>query len=149
MNIRIFLDEVYNSEFCKEPFAEGTTLNSTRPINLNLLSLRFPITAITSILHRVTGVVLFLSIPYALWILAHSLQSETDFVYVSLTLQKPLFKWLNWLILSALAYHLTAGIRHILADFGLGISKQGGKQAAWVTLAIALLLSISIGVWVC
>lgn len=124
-------------------------MNQTRPVNLNLFTIKFPIAAIASILHRISGVVLFLLIPYALWLLYHSLHSETDFVFLTLTLQKPLFKLLSWAWLTALSYHLLAGIRHILADLHVGTSKRGGASGAWIVILLALISSIVIGYWVC
>ena len=118
-------------------------MNQSRPINLNLFTLHFPIAAIVSILHRISGVVLFLFIPFGLWMLYHSLHSEVDFVYLGFTLKKPLVKFLVWVWLTAFAYHLLAGIRHILADMHIGITKQGGALNAWLTLIFALILSIS------
>ncbi len=125
------------------------TVNPIRPVNLNLLTIHLPIAAIASILHRVSGVILFLFIPFALWMLYHSLHSETDFVFLTLTLKKPLFKLLVWGWLTALAYHLLAGFRHILADAHIGTSKQGGARGAWLVIILAFIASTAIGYWVC
>ncbi|MBI5448327.1 MAG: succinate dehydrogenase, cytochrome b556 subunit [Gammaproteobacteria bacterium] len=124
-------------------------MTPSRPVNLNLLTIKLPVAAIASILHRLSGVALFLFIPYALWLLYHSLHSEIDFVFLTLTLQKPLFKLLTWLWLTALGYHLLAGTRHILADFHLGTSKQGGARSAVFVIISAVILSLFIGYWVC
>lgn len=124
-------------------------LNQPRPINLNLFTIKFPISAIASILHRISGVALFLFTPFALWMLYHSLHSETDFVFLSLNLQRPLFKIIIWMGLTALAYHLLAGIRHILMDFHMGVTKKGGASSAWAVIILALISSIGIGCWLC
>lgn len=125
------------------------TLNQTRPVNLNLFTIKFPIAAIVSILHRLSGVALFLFIPFGLWMLYHSLHSETDFVFLGLTLKRPLFKFLVWLWLTSLGYHLIAGIRHILADLHIGLTKEGSTRSAGLVIIVALILSIIIGFWLC
>jgi succinate dehydrogenase / fumarate reductase, cytochrome b subunit len=89
---------------------------TNRPKNLNLFTIRLPINAVVSILHRVSGVGLFLSIPLVLLALQSLVQSEAS--YLALT------SWLNtWfvkLLLIGLAWaffhHFFAGIRHLLQD---------------------------------
>lgn len=120
-----------------------------RPVNLRLTSIKFPMTAIVSILHRISGVLLFIFIPYCLCLLQKSLQSEESFAEVSIYFSQAYAKLIVWVILSAFIYHLFAGIRHLLLDFGVGESLNGGRISAWVTL---LLIIISIGLtgyWLC
>ena len=53
-----------------------------------------------------------------------------------------------WLLLSALFYHLIAGTKHLLLDFGIGESKQGAKTGATLTVVLAAIAIIGAGVWV-
>jgi len=124
-------------------------LRQPRPVYLNLLTIKLPLAGFVSILHRITGLILFLFIPFALWILYHSLHSETDFVFLTLNLKKPFFKILLWIGLSALGYHLLAGLRHLLADLHIGTSKQGGTNSAAIVLILAITLSTLIGYGLC
>jgi len=88
-------------------------VNSQRPVNLDLRTIKLPITAYTSILHRVSGVILFLGIVVMLFALDKSLASEEGFAEVQACLTSPLAKLIIWGLLSALLYHLVAGVRHI------------------------------------
>jgi len=122
-------------------------VNKKRPVNLGLLTIRFPITAIVSILHRVSGVVLFLSIPILLYLLSCSLTTSDGFDDVMTLLQGFWAKLMIFGILSAGLYHLVAGIRHLLMDCGFAEEKTSGKVAARVMLVIAIVLIIIMGVW--
>jgi len=118
-----------------------------RPINLNLLTIHFPIPAIVSILHRISGVVLFLVIPLMLWGLNLSLASPQDFDDIHRLLTTPCAKLMIWAVLSALIYHLVAGVRHLLMDVGIGETLKSGRLGAKLTIIISLVLIVLIGIW--
>ncbi|MFS9598930.1 succinate dehydrogenase, cytochrome b556 subunit, partial [Klebsiella variicola] len=88
-------------------------VNSKRPVNLDLRTIKLPVTAYTSILHRISGVILFLGIAVLLFALDKSLSSEEGFEQVKACLTSPLAKLVIWGLLSALLYHLVAGVRHL------------------------------------
>ena len=71
-------------------------VNSKRPVNLDLRTIKLPVTAYTSILHRISGVILFVSIAILLWMLDTSLSSESGFEQVQSCLQHPLAKLVVW-----------------------------------------------------
>ena len=116
-----------------------------RPINLNLFTISFPMTAIISILHRISGVLLFFMIPAFLCLLQYSLQSSADFVRVQSLFNMPVIKLITWLTLSALGYHIIAGLRHLIMDLGIGESKCAGKVMVKIVLGISILLIIYLG----
>lgn len=118
-----------------------------RPVNLNLFTIKFPIPAIISILHRISGLLLFLFIPALLWALQNSLGSAGDFQALSDTLSSPFAKLLIWILLSSLIYHLTAGIRHLIQDLGYGESLAVGRLSAKIVLVFSILMAIGIGIW--
>lgn len=122
-------------------------MNKKRPVNLDLSTIKFPIMAIASITHRVTGVVLLAGILILLWMLDTSLTSEEGFTAVAEALTLPLAKVVVWAVLAALAFHLVAGLRHLLMDLGIGESLKGGRTGAWLTFALAVVLIILAGVW--
>lgn len=122
-------------------------MKNQRPVNLELSKFSFPVTAIVSILHRISGVFIFAGVAILLWLLDASLKSEDSFLAVQQTLAQPLWSFVVWLVLAALAYHLVAGVRHVLMDLGLGESLQGGRLAAKLTLVVALVLMVLAGVW--
>lgn len=90
-----------------------------RPVNLDLQTIRFPITAIASILHRVSGVITFVAVGILLWLLGTSLSSPEGFLTAASIMDSFFVKFIMWGILTALAYHVVVGIRHLMMDFWL------------------------------
>ena len=117
-------------------------VKDTRPVNLDLTTVKFPLPAITSILHRISGVGLFLGIGVVLYFLQLSLESEAGFERVLELLRATPVKLTIWLILAGLLYHLIAGIKHLLMDWGLGESREGALRGAQVTLVLAIVAAI-------
>ena len=117
-------------------------VKDTRPVNLDLTTVKFPLPAITSILHRISGVGLFLGIGVVLYFLQLSLESEAGFERVLELLRATPVKLTIWLILAGLLYHLIAGIKHLLMDWGLGESREGALRGAQVTLVLAIVAAV-------
>lgn len=122
-------------------------MNKPRPINVYLLSYKYPVTAIISVLHRISGVLLFLLIPLLLWLLASSLASPDQFDNLLDILSNPFLKLILWVFLSALLYHLVAGIRHLIMDLGWGESLQSARASAWAVAVISAILTLIAGIW--
>lgn len=122
-------------------------MKKTRPVNLDLFSFRFPLVALTSIAHRIAGIVLFAAIPLLLCWLACSLKSEADFAATKAWLDTWLGKGLAFLISAALIYHLIAGIRHLIMDFGIGETLSGGQKGSQLIIALSSILILLWGVW--
>jgi succinate dehydrogenase / fumarate reductase, cytochrome b subunit len=122
-------------------------VNKKRPVNLDLVSIRFPITAIVSILHRLSGIFLFFAIPFLLYFLHTSLHSQAGFDQVSAYTQVFWVKFITFIILSGLIYHLFAGIRHLIMDCGIGETRQGGKIGAYILLIVSIISILATGVW--
>lgn len=125
-----------------------STVKNKRPVNLNLLTIHFPLPAIVSILHRASGVLLFLLIPFLIWGLQTSLASAQDFDQLYLKLRAPFAKFVIWVLLSAFLYHFVAGIRHLLMDMSIGEGLQSGRLGAKVTMALSFILIILAGIWI-
>lgn len=119
-----------------------------RPKNLNLLTIRLPIPAIVSILHRISGFILFLFIPLILWALSLSLSSPDDFDVLHQFLSSPFMKLLVWGLLSAFIYHFFAGIRHLLMDVHVGDELKSGRMSAQITIALSIVFIILAGIWI-
>ena len=122
--------------------------NDKRPVNLDLGAFRFPLPAITSILHRISGFALFFAMIFLLYALQLSLKSEQSFIDLQALLATPLAKLFAWLILTAIAYHFVAGIKHLLMDVGIGEELGSGLLAARLTLFIGIILAVLAGVWI-
>lgn len=118
-----------------------------RPVNLNILTLRFPITAWVSIAHRLSGIFLIFLIPLLLWGLQESLASPERFQALRQYFTQALVKIALWIFLSALFYHWLAGIRHLLLDVHVGESKSGGKRGAKLLILFAIAGSLLLGVF--
>ncbi|MFQ3786767.1 succinate dehydrogenase, cytochrome b556 subunit [Halomonas sp. A29] len=124
-------------------------MNSKRPVNLDLTTIHFPLPALTSIAHRITGVILFVGLIFAFWALDKSLASPEGFATVRDTLANNILaKLIAWGLLSALAFHFVAGIKHMLMDAGFGVTLEGGVKKAQATVVISAVLIILAGVWV-
>lgn len=123
-------------------------MKDTRPKNLNLFAIKWPLAAITSITHRISGIVIFIGVAALLYLLELSLESEAGFGLVVELLTNPLVKFITWAIVAALLYHLIAGIKHLLLDFGIGDTIQGGLRGAQLTIVLAAVAIVMSGVWI-
>jgi succinate dehydrogenase / fumarate reductase cytochrome b subunit len=123
-------------------------VNKKKPINLDLMTMRFPVMAIVSILHRLSGVLLFLLMPVILYFLSLSLADENSFFQLQALFEQPFIKILLWLFTSALVYHLLAGFRHLIMDLGLGEELITARRTATFIIIAALILAIAVGVWI-
>ena len=101
-----------------------------RPVNLNLLSIRQPVTAIASIAHRISGVLLFLSIPFVIWMLERSLSSPAGFEQITSLFEQGLMKLFAILIAWSAAHHFFAGIRFLLLDLEIGVELGPARISA-------------------
>lgn len=122
--------------------------NKQRPVNLDLQTISFPVTAIASILHRVSGVITFVALSILLWMLGTSLSSPEGFDTVMSILDNILVKLVFWGILTALAYHIIGGIRHLIMDMGYWEELESGSQSARVAFVITGVLAVLAGVLV-
>ncbi len=123
-------------------------MNDKRPVNLDLSTIKFPVTAIASITHRVTGVAIFLALPILLWMLDRSLASPESFADLKELMTSPLVKLVVWAILAVLLSHLVAGIRHLIMDTGVGETLEGGRRGAKLVFIISAVLILLVGGWI-
>ncbi len=117
-----------------------------QPINLELASLKFPVTAIVSILHRISGIALFLLTPVMLYWLHLSLASEISFAELGAQLETSLWKFVLWIFSAALLYHVLAGMRHVLMDIGWGEALSSARMSAMTLIVLSVIGAICLGV---
>lgn len=122
-------------------------MNTKRPINLDLTTIKFPPMAIASILHRVSGVVLFLLFPFILYYFDLSLRGTSSFAALRLTLESLSAKLMLWAFGAALIYHLLAGIRHLIMDAGYGEHLSAGRNSAIGVIIASVVLTLLLGFW--
>lgn len=123
-------------------------LKKERPVYLSLTQFKFPITAIASIVHRITGVLLFVGIAYLIWLLDLGLDSQTGFAEAQAVLAEPLPKLVLIGVLGLLTYHLVAGVKHMVMDFHVGDTFEAASAASYAVFAISILLTLALGVWI-
>lgn len=122
-------------------------MNKNRPVNLDISTLKLPITAYASILHRISGVVMLLGVAVLLWMLDTSLSSQEGFFQVQESLTSPIAKAVIWFVLVGLGYHMIAGVRHLFMDLGLGETLEGGRLGARIVIVLAIVQAIVVGIW--
>ena len=121
------------------------TTTTRRPVHLNLVKIKLPIGGIMSIIHRATGVFMFLVTPYLIYLLSLSLSGPAGYQQASDSVHSLLGTLVVFFLMWSLAHHLLAGIRYLLIDVDLGVEKDMARQTALgVTVAgpiLALLLT--------
>jgi succinate dehydrogenase / fumarate reductase cytochrome b subunit len=104
--------------------------------------------AITSIMHRLSGIAVFLLLPFMLYLLQQSLHSPESFASLQTCIQSNFVKFLIWGFISALFYHFMAGVRHMIGDMGYGESVDTARKTAVVLLVLTVISTIGFGVWI-
>lgn len=123
-------------------------MKSNRPINLPLsqvISVNTSPMAIASILHRISGIILFLLIPVMLWVLQRSLASPESFAVV---FDNIVVRFIAWIFVASIAYHFVMGIKHLLADMGFNEELKSGRMASMACMVIAAVLIVLSFIWV-
>jgi succinate dehydrogenase / fumarate reductase cytochrome b subunit len=119
-----------------------------RPVNLDMLSIRQPITAWASITHRASGVFLFAGMAVLLWALDASLASAESFAMLQTCLTSVWVKVVVWAVLAGLIYHSVAGVKHLIMDLGIGETMAGGILAARIVVGLSVILMLLAGFWI-
>ena len=124
-------------------------MTAERPVNLSLPGLfaAMPVTAVASILHRISGIVLFVGTLYLCYLLDLALRGQTGFAQATEVLATPLGKSALWGILAALGYHLLAGVKHLLLDLHVGDTLAGARLASWISIVLAVLAAVAAALW--
>lgn len=122
-------------------------MKKQRPVNLDLTTIKMHPAANASILHRVSGVIMVFAIGILLWALSLSLSSAEGFAQLQELFDGIIFYIILLGTLSALTYHLLGGIRHLFMDLGYFEEKVSGNLSANITIALWLVLTILVGVW--
>ena len=123
-------------------------MRKERPKNLDLSTVDFPITATASILHRVSGIIVFIALAIFLTLLNYSLSSAEDFQHVQAFLDSFFVGIIMWGALTGLAYHAVFGIRHMIQDLGHWEELESAALSAKVGFVVTAVLSILAGILV-
>lgn len=118
-----------------------------RPKYLNLFTIKLPLPGVVSILHRISGVLLFLFIPLALYLLQLSLASEEGFEAAKQVLSGSFAKLVLLGLAWALLHHFFAGLRYLAMDMHYCIDLSQTRRACMAIMTIAIGLTLLLGAW--
>jgi succinate dehydrogenase / fumarate reductase cytochrome b subunit len=121
-------------------------MQKQRPKHLDLAKIRLPVPGIVSILHRISGVALFFSLPLLIYLLRGSLSSAETFDAYRAVIAHPLIKLVLIGLLWAYLHHFCAGIRFLFLDVHKGLELQTARATAKIVLAVSLALTVILGV---
>lgn len=120
----------------------GSAFKDKRPVYLNLFKIHLPIAGMVSLAQRLSGILMFLAMPFIVYLLDLSVQSSAGFDRAIAMLQQPLLLAVQILLVWALAHHLFAGIRFLLIDADLGVDRQAANYSAWLVIALSVLTTV-------
>ena len=127
------------------PSLQPTPRQRPKYVDLNLLHL--PLPGLVSILHRITGVVMFLfMIPAVLFVLQRTLGSEAGFDRWKAVFSEPIVKLIVLGFVWSYLHHLFAGIRYLLLDIQVGTALQPARTSAIIVLALGLIGTVLVGI---
>lgn len=100
-----------------------------------------------SIAHRISGVLLFLGVAYLLYLLDLALSSEAGFARAQALLAAASPKLVLLGVLAVLAYHLLAGVKHLLLDLHIGDSMAAARLGSWAVFTLTAFVVVLLGAW--
>ncbi|MES2116906.1 MAG: succinate dehydrogenase, cytochrome b556 subunit [Pseudomonadota bacterium] len=106
-----------------------------------LSNYRLPLAGVVSILHRISGLMMFLLLPFVLYLLELSLRSEISYAYFQGIASQPLVKLIILALVWGYMQHFCAGVRHLFMDLHFGLDKLSARKSAATVLAISLSLT--------
>ncbi len=122
---------------------------NTRPKNLDLTTIKLPIMGLTSILHRISAVIIWTAMIFFLPVLYISLESAEGFNQIKTMLSDSLLAQLFlWGFLTVLGYYIVGGLKHIIQEFGYFESLKGGAVISMIAIGLGICLSILSGFWI-
>lgn len=116
-----------------------------RPVHLNLFRIHLPLAGWVSILHRMSGALLFVAFPLGVWGLSDSLSGEAGFQRMAEWVAHPLSKLFLLLLIGAFAHHLFAGVRHLALDVHWGVERKRARQSGVAVLLATGLITLLAG----
>jgi succinate dehydrogenase / fumarate reductase cytochrome b subunit len=113
---------------------------------------RLPLAGIVSILHRVSGGLMFVLLPFIIWLFDKSVSSEHSFQQFTSAFSAGLWIFPGWFVklvtlalMWAYLHHLIAGVRHLYMDATHSVTKEFGKSSAVATLVLSIGLTLILG----
>jgi succinate dehydrogenase / fumarate reductase cytochrome b subunit len=113
-----------------------------RPVYLNLFRIHLPLPGWVSILHRVSGALLFFALPLGVWSLSVSLSGDAGFRRMADALAHPLARLVLLGLVWAFAHHFLAGVRHLALDVHWGTELKRARQSSLAVMLVAGLVTL-------
>jgi len=123
----------------------NVAIKKKRPVYLNLVQIRLPLPGFVSILHRISGALLFVAGVWLLFMLDRSLASEAGFESVRRYVDFPLVKLALLGLIWAYCHHFCAGIRYLFLDLDKGVDLATARMTSWIVLVASVLLTAFLG----
>jgi succinate dehydrogenase / fumarate reductase cytochrome b subunit len=120
-------------------------MNKKRPKHLALHLIKLPLPGFVSILHRVSGMALFLALPFLLWMLQYSLRSIETYTQLMAVLAQPLAKLVMLGLLWAFLHHFCAGLRYLAIDMHWVSNLEQARNSSRVVMFVSLALTVLLG----
>lgn len=118
-------------------------MNTKRPVNLDLMTITLPVTAVASILHRITAVISWFAFTLLIILLWVGLSTPEMYANISqFFASNPIGQFLTWGFLTAFGYYCAASAKHIIQDLGFCEDLKGGRCISWAAIAVGVVLSI-------
>jgi succinate dehydrogenase / fumarate reductase cytochrome b subunit len=124
------------------------TSRRSAPVYLNLLRIQFPVGAVTSIGHRISGVLLFASFPWLTYLLDLSLRDAAGFERACWLLQSGAMKLASVPVVWSLFHHLFSGVRFLLIDLETGVTLHRARSSAWLVNTAGVLATLLYLAWI-
>jgi succinate dehydrogenase / fumarate reductase cytochrome b subunit len=110
-----------------------------------ILKYRLPLAGRVSILHRASGLILFLLLPFALYLFEQSLTSEITFDTLKGIASNIIVKLIVLVLSWAFLFHFCAGVRHLIMDTNhSAVTKERGRTTSAVVLIVSSLLTLAV-----
>lgn len=113
-----------------------------RPRYLNLIKISMPVAAVVSIGHRISGFLLVIAIPFLIYAFQLSVSSAEAYGQVLAVLENPIILTIIALLVWSFSHHFFAGIRFLLIDIDIGVSKAAARTSAWLIHALAVISTV-------
>ncbi len=117
-------------------------VSDNRPFFLNLIKIHLPVTGFVSIFHRISGLLLFLSIPFSVYLFDLSLTGDSGFNRVVEILALPVIQLGTVILLWSIIHHFIAGVRFLLTDFDIGLEKKQATRFAWLVFILEAIILV-------
>lgn len=110
-------------------------MSDSRPVNLDLMTIKMPVTAVASITHRVCAVITWAGLGFLLFLASSALESQQGFDSLAVLLKESfLMQVMAWGLLSAFGYYCVGTVKHLIQDLGYFEDLLGGQLISWASL---------------